>query len=201
MTDSAVPRRASAFRARQTLGLGGLLHRMAQRLSNRQIADANDVLSLMATDISACDSGAELSSGLKLFHDADWHRPGVGKTANSVRIDSAAFDGSYVSLAIDLPADQAARIRVGTELVVTFSAHSDRALPVFLRAHFRNDEGSEVLHDLIVIEAGARSVRFNLDGLRIPIDKPTTAWVDLILSDPTGTEVSIDGIRLDVRRQ
>ncbi|MEM9059190.1 MAG: DUF6478 family protein [Pseudomonadota bacterium] len=199
MTDSAPSHAGSDFRPRRGLGLAGLLRRLSARLSVRRTRAARLNASSMAPAPRLCESGEEIALGSKLFHDCVRNGPGIGQTKNGLRIDCGAFDGSYVSLAVDLPAEQAAKIRVGMNLIVAFRAASSKALPVFLRAHFLNQEGREVLHDLIVIDSGARSVRFNLDGLRIPIDQPTSAWVDVILSDPAGTDVALEDIALEVR--
>ena len=111
------------------------------------------------------------------------------------------FDGSYVSVVAELDPANAKRIGVGTDLVIHLEAEATPAIPAFIRAHFSNEEGREVLHDLIVVAAGPRHVRFNLDGLRIPIDLATIAWVDVIFSDPAGTELIFTQLTAEIAEQ
>ena len=117
---------------------------------------------------------------------------------NRLELRTPDFDGSYVSLVTELDADEAKRIGVGVELVAKIELSSTPEQPAYLRAHFSNEEGREVLHDLIVIAEGAREVRFNLDGLRIPLDLVTAAWVDLVFSVPKGFVATLTRFDLEI---
>ena len=143
-----------------------------------------------------------IANGLKLFHDAG-DRPPVGRIVaeTCVTLDATRFDGTWISLAADLPGDQARQIRAGMELVVRLNAEATPPVPTFIRAHFSNEEGREALHDLIVVATGKRIIRFNLDGLRIPVDLATSAYVDVIFSQPAGTRLSVQKIDLQVEEQ
>ena len=58
-----------------------------------------------------------------------------------------------------------------------------------------------MLHDLIVLKDGPRSVRFNLDGLRIPLDLATTGCVDIVCSNPSGATLTVQKIALEIEPQ
>lgn len=150
----------------------------------------------------ACESGADLSPGVRLFHDGGDRPPTIKRQANGeVRVETQEFDGSYVSFVTDLAPELAQEIRAGINLKISLEASADRPMPVFIRGHFANEEGREVLHDLIVVEQGARVVRLNLDGLRIPIELATTAWVDVIFSNPPGAAITFRALTLEIEAQ
>ncbi len=149
-----------------------------------------------------CESGSNLSKGKKLFHDADQHPPRFQQTGtSSTALETLNFDGSYISIVVQLSPVEAAKIAAGVDLIVHLEVTAEPALPVYLRAHFANEEGREVLHDLIVVASGTRDVRFNLDGLRIPVDLATSAWVDIIFSDPAGAALSFADLSLAILEQ
>jgi hypothetical protein len=148
------------------------------------------------------ESGEYLLPGTRLFHDGDQRPPRISKSEDGeISLLTRDFDGSYVSLVAELDPASATQIAVGTDLVVKLDAVAAPAIPAFIRAHFSNEEGREVLHDLIVVEEGPREVRFNLDGLRIPVDLATIAWVDVIFSDATGTRLAFSRLTTEIEAQ
>ena len=192
MSVTTTPRRRSLL---QRFGLG--------RSSASFAIAANGATAQVAPPQSqACESGTALVPGVRLFHDGSGRPPSVGDDNNgSTRVETAEFDGSYVSLVADLPPELASRIRPGVNLAIRIEVEADPALPVFVRGHFGNEEGREVLHDLIVLKDGPRTVRFNLDGLRIPLDLATTGWVDIVCSNPSGATLTVRKIALEIEAQ
>lgn len=176
------------------------------RLSRKRAKPAADAaVAVTAVSVApglACETGTQISPDIRLFHDADKTLPvfrepsGVG-----VALETNGFDGTYISQVIELDADMALEMRAGRNLIVDLEAEAEPAIPTYLRAHFSNEEGREQLHDLIVVATGPRTVRFNLDGLRLPLDLATTVWVDVIYSHPAGTALALMDLKLRIAEQ
>lgn len=172
------------------------------RSARPKATPSDTTLSVAAAPDQPAESGAELMRGVWIFHDGSDRPPSVGPTGDRrIQVRTAEFDGSYVSFVANLPPEMASEIRVGVNLLVRLDTEADPAVPVFVRAHFRNEEGREVLHDLIVLERGQRELRFNLDGLRIPLELATTAWVDAVCSNPDGVTLGLSSMTLEIEEQ
>lgn len=81
-------------------------------------------------------------------------------------------------------------------LVLDLDLSVEPAFPAYVRAHFKNEGGSEELHDLIVLKDGHRVVQFDLDGLRIPLDRRMEVWVHVILAEPVDLALTL--LKFDV---
>lgn len=176
------------------------------RLARRQVRSNGRISAAMTSSAQApgtvCETGTEIGPGIRVFHDAKDTPPVFRQPAgDGVALETDAFDGSYISQVIELDPKIAAQMRAGRDLVVNLQTEAEPAIPTYLRAHFSNEEGREVLYDLIVVETGPRVVRLNLDGLRIPLDLVTSVWVDVIYSNPAGTTLRLSGQSLSVEEQ
>ena len=151
---------------------------------------------------SACVTGITVAPGIRLFHDAVEHPPiFAGQTGDALRFETGPTDGTYLSFVADLALEIAEEIRAGVFLVIDLDASAEPAVPAHVRAHFTNGEASEVLNDIIVVKEGVRTVRFNLDGLRIPLELAMTVWVDVIFADPAETVLEFRNLTLSIEEQ
>ena len=140
--------------------------------------------------------------GVQLFHDAKGHPPVfAGQGSGVVRFETGRTDASYLSFVAQVPPDTAAEIRVGVFLTIGLDISAEPARPAYIRAYFTNEGGSEELNDLIVLKDGPRTVRFNLDGLRIPLDVPTEVWVHVILAEPENVALSLRSFDVSIEEQ
>ena len=105
MAVTTTPRRRSLL---QRFGLG--------RSSASFAIAANGATAQVAPPQSQdCESGTALMPGVRLFHDGSGRPPSVGAGNNGgTRVETAEFDGSYVSFVADLPPELASRIRPGS---------------------------------------------------------------------------------------
>ena len=151
---------------------------------------------------SGCKSGVVVRPGVQVFHDADARLPVfTGSADETLRFETCATDASYLSFVSELSADLTSRIRVGMFLVLDLDLSAEPAHPAYVRADFTNEGGGEELHDLIVLKDGHRIVRFNLDGLRIPLDRKTDVWVHVILPEPANIALSLRGFEVSFVEQ
>ena len=150
----------------------------------------------------SCESGTIVLPGVQLFHDAGAHPPVfAGQTGGALRFRTGATDAGYVSFVAELQSDQTAQFRVGVFLIIDLDISAEPARPVYIRAYFANEGGDTELNDLIVLKECPRTVRFNLDGLRIPLDVRTDVWVHVILADPANVELSLRRFEVSVVEQ
>lgn len=140
--------------------------------------------------------------GIRLFHDAEIHPPiFAAQTGDALQFRTGQADGTYLSFVTKLPPETAALIRVGVYLTTRIDISAAPPRPAYVRAYFTNAGGSAELNDLVVLKDGRRTVRFNLDGLRIPLDLPTAVWVHVILADSAETVLELVNLTLSIEEQ
>lgn len=140
--------------------------------------------------------------GIRLFHDAEMHPPiFAARIGDTLQFRTGQTDGTYLSFVTELPPEMAALIRVGVYLTTQIDISAAPPRPAYVRAYFTNAGGSAELNDLVVLKDGRRTVRFNLDGLRIPLDLPTEVWVHVILADSAETVLELVNLTLSIEEQ
>lgn len=140
--------------------------------------------------------------GIRLFHDAEMHPPiFAARIGDTLQFRTGQTDGTYLSFVTELPPETAALIRVGVYLTTQIEISADPPRPAYVRAYFTNAGGSAELNDLVVLKDGRRTVRFNLDGLRIPLDLPTEVWVHVIVAEPGNNDLAFSALDVSVEEQ
>lgn len=141
----------------------------------------------------------DICPGLTLFHDADnsqfYWKQGDGP---SLVMTTYRFTGTYLSIAASLSEEMIDALGPGRHVAVRISATASRPMTVFVRLNIDVPGGREVLHEALVLDAGERWTLFDLDGARGALDLATAAWLDVIFSDPSMSEVSIDALDVDL---
>ena len=143
--------------------------------------------------------GEEICNDLTLFHDAGnslfyWSQ---GR-APSLVLTTYQFLGTYVSLAAGMPAATVASLGPGSRIDVKMKITSTRPLTTFLRLNLDLPEGRELLHETLVIDRSDKHARFDLAGARGSVDSARNAWLDIIFSDPSMSEIAIKDLQLNV---
>ncbi len=140
--------------------------------------------------------------GVLLFHDAQAHPPVfAGQSEGAVRFETGRTDAGYLSFVAQVSSGAAAQIRAGVFLTAGLDISAEPARPAYIRAYFTNQDGSAELNDLIVLKDGPRTMRFNLDGLRISLDVPTKVWVHVILAEPEDVALSLRSFDVSIEEQ
>ncbi|MEC3861366.1 DUF6478 family protein [Mesobacterium sp. TK19101] len=149
-------------------------------------------------------SGARFGEEVALFHDCPLseltlrqrrNTRGTDLAAFGLQMDVLRFDGSYLSLAIDLPA--AARQGLTREHIVQIDllAEVEHPLDIFARLNLHQGPNAEQL----VQEVVGGVVEFDLSGSGMSDAPVESAWIDLIFDRPTMNQVVLRDLTVSRR--
>ncbi|MEM7508048.1 MAG: DUF6478 family protein [Pseudomonadota bacterium] len=165
-----------------------------------------DVFERSLAEASSLDvsSGAEICTGINLYHDADapqlcWAQETRAQASYGLRITAYRFDGGFLSLAIAIPRSRSAMIRRGHELVVNLVARASRPLALHVRLNLSVEHRTEELHAHRILADAPQEVVFDLGGLGLDYEAGVTMWFDLIFSEPAMAEITFDELALTLR--
>ncbi len=139
--------------------------------------------------LDAPSSGTSIGRGITLFHDAGDAVFQVARSGDALRSTVEAFDGTYLSVAIDMPDDLSRQISAGRTLVLTLDADLSRRLTTFCRLNVASRNGTEEIHETVVFHVGPRVVPFDLD--RLQNSEVHKAWFDLIFAAPENVDIKL----------
>lgn len=138
--------------------------------------------------------GSAIADDIRLYHDADARNVAIARIDDGLRLTVYQFRGSYLSLAVGVPGHVRARLRTGWRLIVGLTAEATRPITTFVRLNMGHRQGNGVLHEVLVVAAGARTAAFE------PVaSQPewSSAWLDIIFSHPRMTEIDLCGLNLE----
>ena len=149
---------------------------------------------------AAIESGVELGEGLALFHDCKVSELTVRQVVNraaediaayAMRLDVFRFDGSFLSLAIDLPPEAIEGMTKRHLIGVTTRLGMERPLEIFARLNIRHGPNTEQLVREIAPKAGEATVEFDLAYCALNEKRLEKAWLDLIFEGPEMNQVEL----------
>lgn len=160
--------------------------------------------------LTAPASGTELAPGVTLYHDGKTGAPVVGTRPDAaggwgVFLTAEAFDGGFLSLAIDLSAAQLAALGRGAEVLVRADFSGPAAAPPTpardITARLSCDSGQGDpwhLSRTRPLAPGGTVFALDLADLPAAARMPHKAWVDLIVGHPDGLAVTIADLSITV---
>lgn len=137
-------------------------------------------------EVAHAASGAALGPDMKVFHDAGEGavtlRQVSGRTAAfAVHVQTREFDGSFLSLVVDLP--EAALRDIERRHVFRAAAllERDEGTELFARLNVRNGPNIEqIVREVAVPDAGPFAVEFDLAYTKMNARRVDAVWLDLI---------------------
>lgn len=139
-------------------------------------------------------SGSVIAAGVRIYHDAGLQNVLVSRPATGLLLTVYQFDGSYLSLAVDVPGAVRGRLRPGWRLAAELTASASRPVTTFLRLNLESPSGGQALHEVVVVETGPRTAVFALDAVN---NGWSSAWLDIIFSHPRMAEIHVQGLSLN----
>lgn len=151
---------------------------------------------------------AEVCTGITLFHDCPLSELVLRQQRNSrdgdlapfgLRLDVFRFEGSFLSLAIDLPPEAAEGLKSRHLIRLDAIVEVERPLGIFARLNIRQGPNVEqVVRELPQSTAG-EMVEFDLAYIRMNEKRADKLWIDLIFEAPGMNQIVLRDVTLSRR--
>lgn len=160
---------------------------------------------LAVPGLASVAPGTGFGAAVALFHDCPHHelalrqrrnppRPGLPPFA--LRLEVFGFEGSFLSLVIDLPDAAAQGLKLHHLLRLDLVAESERPLALFARLNLRHGPNVEQLVRQLSTRDGAAVVEFDLAYTRMNERRIEAIWLDLIFEAPAMNSITLRDLRL-----
>lgn len=145
------------------------------------------------------DTGAQLGYDLKLFHDCarselTLRQQIIAPRPPMVALDVYGFDGSFLSLVVDLPADRIAGLGRHHIIGVAMQARSEREIRVTARLNVQNGPNTEQMVAEMEQNGDTMALEFDLAYSDINDRRVESVWIDLIFDRPAMNRIEIDDL-------
>ena len=147
---------------------------------------------LAVQGIAGVTNRTELGDEVKVFHDCPRAEIGLRQIRNrdaadlapfAVALDVFGFEGSFLSLAVELPPDAAHGLRKRHLLRIEVTAQQDRPVEMFARLNIRHGPNTEQL--VQEIRPDAPIAEFDLAYTNLNEKRVESLWLDLIIDRPS----------------
>ena len=141
----------------------------------------------------APESGVELGEGVKLFHDCPRREIALRQRANrllparapyGLSLDVMGFEGSYLSLVLDLPAASLTDLGQSHVLSVNFDFEADRDLGIFVRLNLKCGPNTVNMLREVPRDGTGHAVEFDLAYLDMDASRLESGWIDVMFEAP-----------------
>ncbi|MEM6578770.1 MAG: DUF6478 family protein [Pseudomonadota bacterium] len=147
---------------------------------------------------SSVQSRTRLGEELTLFHDCERSELTLRQIRNGrerdlspfgLRMDVFAFDGSFLSLVLDLPESAVDGLKKTHLIRMDTIIEMEKPLEVFVRLNVRHGPNTEQLVRELPLHEEDRMVEFDLAYTRLNEKRIERAWVDIIFENPQMSQV------------
>jgi hypothetical protein len=158
--------------------------------------------------MSSVPGRAEIAPGATLFHDCRRSELTIRQMRNNreadlapfgVRLDVFRFDGSFLSLAIDLPPAAVDGLRNTHIFRVDAIVEMEKPLEIFARLNVRHGPNTEQAVRELPLAAEEVMVEFDLAYMRINEKRVEKLWLDLIFEGPEMNQVILRDVTVTRR--
>lgn len=157
---------------------------------------------------STVPTRAQICDGVTLFHDCRRSELTYRQIRNTresdlapfgLRLDVFRFDGSFLSLAIDLPPEAVQGLRLRHLVRLDAVVEMEKPLEIFARLNIKYGPNVEQVVRELPLKAEEVMVEFDLAYTRMNEKRVEKLWVDLILEGPEMNEVILRDITFSRR--
>ncbi|MFW8633441.1 DUF6478 family protein [Cribrihabitans pelagius] len=157
--------------------------------------------------IASAAPGTRLNGGVQLFHDCPRAELCLRQLRNSrledlapfgLRMDVFEFDGSFLSLTIDLPADAANGLTRGHLVQLSCTVEAEHPLDIFARLNIEHGPNTEQLVRELPQQGQAHAalVEFDLAYSQLNEKRTGKIWLDLIFEAPEMNQIVLRDLTL-----
>ncbi len=160
------------------------------------------------TGHAAAADGTEVSPDTKLFHDCPLMECNLHQVRNTgtedgapyaLALDVLGFEGSFLSLAVELPDDGSDGLKRRHVIGVTLDIAAEQPLEFFARLNVRHGPNTEQFVLEGTLKDARQELEFDLGYSSIDEGMVTRAWVDLILEGPEMNRVLFRDVTMSRR--
>lgn len=157
---------------------------------------------------SSVKSRSSFTDEVTLFHDCTLAEIAVRQMRNTreddfapfgLRLEVFAFEGTFLSLAIDLPAEAAEGLKRRHVLRLNTIVESEQKIEIFARLNVRHGPNTEQIVRDLPLEPGASSVEFDLAHTKLNEKRVEKLWLDLIFENPQLNQITLRDVTLTRR--
>ena len=150
----------------------------------------------------------ELAEGATLFQDCrqpeicllQLRNTGEGDTAScALRLEVFRFDGSFLSLVLDLPDSAAEGLKLRHLIRVEARIESDKPRPVYARLNIRHGPNVEQIPRQLELSEGQMIVDFDMAYSGVNEKRIEKLWIDLIFDDPAMSQIILRDLTVSRR--
>lgn len=141
----------------------------------------------------------------KIFHDCALSELSIRQMRNSraediapygIRLDVFQFDGSFLSLVLDIPNDGLEGLSRRHVIRLNIRVETERPLEIFGRLNVRHGPNVEQLVREFEGSLGEYSIEFDLAATQMNEARVERAWLDLIFEGPSMNEIVLSDVTL-----
>ena len=158
--------------------------------------------------IAAVPTKARIGSEITVFHDCQRSEMSFRQVRNTreedlapfgVRMDVFNFDGSFLSLAVQMPEEALDGLKRNHLLRLDMVIESERPQEMFARLNLRHGPNTEQVVREIDMSSRNISVEFDLYYTQFNESRGEAMWIDLILEGPSMNQVTLRDLTI-IRR-
>lgn len=150
--------------------------------------------------IAGAENRAMLGSEVTLFHDCTSSELTLRQIRNTgeqvlapfgVRMDVFRFDGTFLSLVLDLPESGVQGLRRNHLIRLAVDVQVEKPLEIFCRLNVKHGPNTDQLVRELPLAWGGKFVEFDLAYTKMNEKRVEKVWVDLIFEGPEMNQVVV----------
>lgn len=155
--------------------------------------------------MASVPSKAMVCDGVTVFHDCRHSELTVRQIRNTreadiapfgLRMDVFRFDGSFLSLVIDLPQEAVAGLRLSHLIRLNVIVEMEKPLEIFARLNVKHGPNVEQIVRELPLNEEEVMVEFDLAYTKLNEKRVEQIWVDLIFEGPEMNQVILRDVTL-----
>lgn len=161
--------------------------------------------SIQPTGIAAAKNKAVLGDEVTIFHDCKTSELTLRQIRNfrerdlapyGLRMDVFEFDGSFLSLVLDLPQEAVSGLRKSHLIRMDLIVETERPTEIFARLNIKQGPNTEQIVRELPLDQDEVMVEFDLAYTRMNENRIERLWVDLIFENAKMNQIIIRDLTL-----
>lgn len=160
------------------------------------------------TGVAAVESRTRIGNSATLYHDCQISELTLRQVRNSreedlapfgLRMDVFKFDGSFLSLVLDLPGSAVEGLRRNHILRFETEVETEKPLEIFARLNIKYGPNVEQVVRELPLDGSDMVVEFDLAHTKITEKRLERIWMDLIFEGPEMNEINLRDVTFSRR--